>query len=181
MAKNTPKPTRPPRQPKSPIIPLRSDQTTHPIGLIQEKLIGRVIVEWSKLEGCLHELIWRFAGLSFEDGRLFTERMDSNRLIALLRVLGPRKLDGSALQTFVNVLAAVDELRDDRNFIAHGTWATLEPGSEPTASSIRTKSEPGEVVAEHFPQSRMRLIVREIIKTREAAVRIMRAVPWPSE
>ena len=161
--------------------PLRRDQIMRPIGNREEWLIGRATSEWNKLENCLNELIWRFTGLSFEDGRLFTERMDPSRSIALLRVLGPRNLDGNQLQALVDLLAIADQLRDDRNFIVHGTWAIIEPEGQPTASSIRTKSEPGHVVAEHFPHARMQAIISEIIKTRVAIVAIMKAVPWPYE
>ena len=85
MPKDTSKPTRKPRPPKPPITPLRSDQTTRPeVGLVQQRLIGRVLIEWTKLEGCLADVLWQFTGLTFEDGRLFTEGMDPARLIVLL-------------------------------------------------------------------------------------------------
>ena len=127
------------------------------------------------------ELLWRFTGLSFEDGRTVTERMDPARTITLLRFLGPRKLDGERLQSLIDLLATADQLRDDRNFIVHGTWAILDPEGVPTASSIRTKSEPGQVVAESFPRERMLAIIKAIQKTREAMSILLRAVPWTSE
>ena len=122
LAKDIPKPRRIPRAKKLDPVPLRPDQTTHYIGQIQEKLIGRVVTQWSLLESVLHRLIWRFTGMSFEDGRLFTERMDANRAIIILQVLGARYLDGEQLQNFIDLLAVADGLRDDRNFIimAHG-------------------------------------------------------------
>ncbi len=166
MAKDTPKSTRPPRAPKLPPTPLRPDQNLRPVGLIQLKLIGRVVVEWARLENCLNDLIMRYTGLEFETGRLFTEKMDPVRSIALLRILGPRNLEGAALQDLINALATADQLRDDRNFIVHGTWATITPEGHPTASSVRAKSPPGEIVAEHFPHVRMKTIIREITKTR---------------
>jgi hypothetical protein len=151
----------------------------HPIGPTEEMYIGKAIAAWNMLENCLKELIWRFTGLSFEDGRLFTERMDPAQAITLLRTLAPRKLDGEQLQKLIDMLAAADQLRDDRNFIAHGTWAILQPEGQPTASSIRAKSDPGQVIAEHFPHVRMRGIITAIDDTRIELVKILRAVPWP--
>jgi hypothetical protein len=181
LAKDTPKPAVPPRPPKSPVIPLRDDQSMRPIGVPEEILIGRAVWEWTRLENCMMELLWRFTGLSFEDGRTVTERMDPARTITLLRFLGPRKLDGERLQTLIDLLATADQLRDDRNFVVHGTWAILDPEGVPTASSIRTKSEPGQVVAESFPHERMLAIIKAIQKTREGMSALLRTVPWTSE
>jgi hypothetical protein len=107
--------------------------------------------------------------------------MDPSRSIALLRVIGPRYLEGDDLRTLIDLLTSADQLRDDRNFIVHGTWMTIQPEGQISSSSIRTKSEPGEVVAEHFPHSRMRAIIAETIRTREAIVKIILSVPWTSD
>ena len=132
------------------------------------------------LENCMNELIMRFTGMSFEDGRLFTERLDPNRSIQLLRILGTRYLKDDRLRKLIDLLTTVDQLRDDRNFIAHGTWAILEPEGVPTVSSLRTKSEADQVVAESFPHTRMMAIISKIIRTREAMVILLRSVPWPA-
>jgi hypothetical protein len=166
-----------PRAHKLPPVPLRQDQTIHQIGPIQEKLIGRVIAEWNRLENILHELIWRFTGMSFEDGRLFTERLDPDRAIKILNVLGSRYLDGDQLQKLIDLLAIADDLRGDRNFVAHGVWSVLQPEGHNLAASIRQKSEPGEIMSEHFPHTRMRAIARKIEQTRRALIEIARSLP----
>jgi hypothetical protein len=181
MAKDTPKRTTKPRAPKPPVIPMRSDQTAdHEIGLIQQRLIGRVVVEWSKLENCINDLIWRLTDLTFEDGRLLTERMDVSRSIIILRALAGRKLEGELQQELINALAAADELRDDRNFIIHAAWGTLRPENVAVAASLRAKSEPGIVVSEDFPHRRMRAIATEIVRVKRTLVKIMNALPAPS-
>jgi hypothetical protein len=181
LAKDTPKPTIPPRPKKPPVIPLRDDQTMRPIGHMEEVLIGRSVWEWTRLENCMLELLWRLTGLSLEDGRLLTERMDPSRTIVLLRSLGPRKLKDDLLQTIIDLLATAEQLRDDRNFIVHGTWHIIDPEGVPVAASLRVKSEPGQVVSESFPRSRMLAIIREIQKTREQLSILLRSVPWTSE
>jgi hypothetical protein len=177
VAKDIPKPRRIPRAKKLPPIPKRADQTLNYIGPVQEKLIGRVVAQWSILENVLHHLIWRLTGLSFEDGRLFTERMDSARAILILRILAARYLEGEQLQQFIDLLAAADDLRDDRNFIAHGAWTVLQPEGHNIAASIRQKSEPGEIIGEHFPHARMRAIVAKIRETRTALFEIFDTLP----
>ena len=61
-----------------------------------EKWIGRVVVEWSKLEGSMDDLIWSFLGLTIEFGRLITQRMDANNKINLLRSLGDLCFSGDS-------------------------------------------------------------------------------------
>jgi hypothetical protein len=159
---------------------MRPDQGANPdIGLIQQRLIGRVVVEWSKLENCLNDLIWRLTGLTFEYGRLLTERMDPSRSIAILRILASKKLQGDDLQKTIDALAAADDLRDDRNFIIHGTWATLLPDGVAVAASLRAKGLPGTVTSEDFPHSRMRAIATEIVKTKHILVEILNKLPEP--
>jgi hypothetical protein len=166
-----------PRAKKLPPVPLRDDQSLNYIGLVQERLIGRVVAQWSMLENVLHELIWRLTELSFEDGRLFTERMDPSRAILILRVLAGRYLEGEQLQRLIDLLAVADDLRDDRNFVVHGTWTVLQPDGHNIAASIRQKSEPGKIIGEHFPHARMRAIIAKIRETRTALIEIAETLP----
>jgi len=138
------------------------------------------VIEWSKLEACLADVLWQITGLSFEDGRLLTERMDSSRLILLLRVLAARKMEGEAMQALIDALQTADELRGDRNFIVHGNWGTLDPGGIPVALSLREKSEPGEIVSEGFPHERVRAIARAIVQTKNEIMKIAATLPAPS-
>jgi hypothetical protein len=172
MAKDTPKPRIQQRPAKQPPGKLRVEQTLQPVDSIHQQLIGRVAIEWAMFENCLNDMVLRFIGLPFEDGRLLTQRLDPSKAIALLRVLGPRYLQGEPLQELVDILAMADQLRGDRNFIIHGTWAVIMPENHPTASSVREKSEPDEVVAEHFPRERMIAIIGSIIKTKERLVKL---------
>jgi hypothetical protein len=169
------------RPPKPPVQPLRPGQSGKVgIGLLQEKLIGRVVVERSKLESSLHDLIWRMLGIEIDDGRILTARMDAVRLIGIIRALAPRKLKEPQLQTLLDVLITIDELRDDRNFIAHGTWGALLPENIPVSLSLRAKANPREVTAEDFPHERMHAIAKEIIRTKWVVVGIFNSLPQPS-
>jgi hypothetical protein len=127
MAKDASKPKREPWNLKHK-RPFNSSQAGRPdIGLLQERLIGPTVVEWSKLEACIQDLIWRCIDLSFEDGRVLTERTDISRLIPVARVLAQRYLTDPLLAEVLEALVRADELREDRNFIIHGTWCTVDP------------------------------------------------------
>ena len=63
--------------------------------------------------------------------------------------------DRALLGSFNETMTYVDELKDCRNFIAHGLWGTLEPDNIPVALSLKPKSEVGEVISETFSPERM--------------------------
>ena len=102
-------------------------------------------------------------------------------MIELLRLFAPRKLKGNHLQRVIDLLTLSDQLRDDRNFIVHGTWAIIEPEGVPTVSSLRTKSDPDIIVTEHFPHIRLQAIIWEIIRTREQLVHLLHNAPGHPE
>lgn len=137
-------------------------------GMQHERLVGRVIIEWARLENVLNDIIWRLLNLSFEDGRAITGRADATSKISLLRTLAPRHLaSDDKLEALLFALDAIDALRDDRNFIAHGAWGRIEPEGIPMAASLRSKSKPDEVTGESFDAARMRKIIMTIVKMRE--------------
>ena len=117
------KPPKVPRPVKPPIQPPRPGQIADPtIGLIQEKLIGRTVVEWSKLEACMEDGIWHLLNVPIETGRILTARLDAVVKIRLLRELGERLLPESNWHELSQILDKIDIRREDRNFIGHGTW-----------------------------------------------------------
>jgi hypothetical protein len=157
--------------PKPPYQKMRPDQqAAFGVGLQHERLVGRVVIEWSRLEAVLNDLVWGFLGLSFEDGRALTGRNDASTKIALLRVLAPRHLaSDDKLEALLLALDTIDAARDDRNFIVHGSWGQMQPEGTPLAMSLRAKSSrPDEVTGETFPPDRMRRIIVTIVRMREA-------------
>jgi hypothetical protein len=126
---------------------MRDGQTVRPtLGLIQEKLIGRFVWYWSKLESSMEGLIWEFFDVDIEYGRVITSRMDASIRIQTLRLLGKRQYKNAQLDKLNTLLTEIDDLRLIRNFIVHGAWATLFPELIPVAMSVREKSDdPAEV------------------------------------
>ncbi len=142
---------------KPPVQKLQPDQYLNPdISDEQTGLIGQVIVLWSKLEAAMEDTIWMFLDLNEEDGKIITKRLSADAKIQLLRAMGPHHvLDASILKNFNETLKYADELKEARNFIAHGVWGTLMPDDVPVALSLKPKSEIGEVISETFSQERM--------------------------
>jgi hypothetical protein len=155
--------------PKPPFKELRPDhKPVFGVRMQQERLIGRVAIEWSRLENVLNDVIWRFLNLSFEDGRALTGRDDAATKINLLRVIAPRHLaNEDKLEALLLSLDAIDSIRDDRNFVIHGAWGHIEPDGTPLAVSLRAKSKPEQVTGETFPPARMYLIIEKISRMRE--------------
>jgi hypothetical protein len=170
-----PKPKRPEKMPK---LPMPDGQTVVPgIDEVQEKLVGRLIVEWSRLEGMLDDMIWTLTGLSFEDGRVLTGRMDAKTKIAILQVIAPRYLTDPTLTKVEEALVLADSLRDDRNFIMHGSWGTIMPLNHATALSLRAASAPGEVTSESFSRHRMLEIISRIHQAKQTLLNVLNTHP----
>jgi hypothetical protein len=157
--------------------PYDEKDVTNRTGLVQERLIGRVIVQSSRLDAGLNELIWRFFKMSIDDGRVLTGRMDAQVKIALLRKWAPRHVSGDMLKELQQALILADDIRDDRNFIVHGNWATMIADGVAIALSLRRKSEPGEIKAELFSHDRMRTIIRDISLVKNVLEKVVNSLP----
>jgi hypothetical protein len=68
---------------------IRPQQRPTPrVGIGQERLIGRAVVIWARLEANLHDLIWTIQGKGLVEGREETERHLIGRLLKELRKMG---------------------------------------------------------------------------------------------
>src|SRR5712672_1255861 len=112
----TPRPKKPPIQRHVP-----GDEGINSIGMIQEKLIGRFVVEWAKLEACMGDAITDLFGVEFTYGRLIVSRMDATGLIKMLRDAGALRLPQRDFHKISLICDRIDILRDDRNLIVHGS------------------------------------------------------------
>jgi hypothetical protein len=153
-----------PRPPKPPFLPLEDHHTVNPIISDAHKiLIGSVVERWSKLEAVMDDLIWSMLKLQFETGKVITNRLDASGKIKLIRQIASFTLTEDQQHRLSPIIDRIDFRREDRNFIAHGSWGTLMPEHVPICSSLRpTARNPDEVVAETFTDGRMREIADEI-------------------
>jgi hypothetical protein len=163
-----------PQKPKKPTpLPAKAGQPVHgEITMAQERLIGRTIVSWSKLEAAIDHTMWSFLNLDIGNGRKFTTSMNADRKIGFLRLLAETYLDGEQLSTILDTIDTIDLCRDDRNFIAHGTWFRSGPDKEHLVFSIRVKTNPDDVVAESFPGTRLRELIVKIERSRAVLSRL---------
>ncbi len=144
--------------------------------LAHQKMVGRVVIAWSTLEGAMQSLIWEFLNLGMSDGRIITSRLDASTMIAMLRALGIRHLVPEQLQDFLDLLATIEGYRLDRNFIVHGQWIILQPHSVPAAMSLRPEAEAGGVISETFPTERLYEIVHHIEDSRNRLIALEDAI-----
>lgn len=158
-----PAPNKPPIQPR----PLGSQMVPR-VSMVQERLIGSVVVRWSRIEAMLQDVIWALFGVDLAEGRLITARLDVRPKLEMIEALAPRRITDDVLLT--QLFEAIDLIQSrhgDRNFIVHGSWGTIVrgplAGNEHAAMSLREKTEePGQIVVETFPPGRMREIIRDL-------------------
>jgi hypothetical protein len=164
-----------PRPQKSPVLPALENQIVDPtISMLTERLIGRAIVAWSKLENCMDDFIWALLAVPIEQGRVLTVRMDAVRKIQTLRRLGELVLSTEKFHVLSPILDRVDILREDRNLIGHGSWARSGFDRLTVVASLKPEAlNPDEVVSETFPDRRLRAVIDGIEKTKWELIPLM--------
>ena len=146
--------------PKPPIRPLRIGQTLgRDVGPIQHRLIGQFIVTWSRIENALDDLIWTLLAMRECDGRILTKRFDARTKIVVLRELFVEKLSDDMKDELFGTLASLDQIREERNVVAHGLWHTID--GVPATMSLRQKAEEAFIVSETFPAKKLRSLIAE--------------------
>ena len=138
------------------------------ISLTAEKLIGRFVTEWSRLDAIIGDTIWTILDVTIEDGRILTARIDANMKISWLRSFSEKYLENEDIIEMGKILNSVDNLLEVRNFIVHASWGTFVKTGDPVAMSLKMKAPPERVVVESFPEMRLRELVEEIRATRSA-------------
>jgi hypothetical protein len=158
-----PKPPKTPRPIKAPVTPVRDPNLFDgTVGLLQYRLIGRVAVEWARLENVMDDFIWHMLEIDIEQGRIITTRLDATAKIRTIRELAPVTLSEAEWHKLSPLLDRADILRDERNLIIHGTWGRDDSGI-PISLSLKVKPlNPDEVVSEQFSEKRMRSIAHDI-------------------
>ena len=163
---------------KLPIQKIMPEQIPTPrVGIGQERLIGRAVVIWARLEASLHDLIWKIRGKGLAEGRGETEKHLVGRLLKELRKIGSGSTE-TALEVRMAVLAVagvVTRLSEDRNLIVHGTWGELD--GVPTVGSLQLETiDRNEVTFESFPPDRLRDFIRDVTACRDQVTAIIAQV-----
>jgi len=124
------------------------------------ELIGKLVIDWARLEGTLERLIWHLLKLDREDGKTVTATLDVRTKLRMLRRLIPRHVKPkSTKETAMALLEVVETLSDERNTIVHGIWSSIMPDNIPVATSMRTQTDPFHVVSTAFPDEVMKKII----------------------
>ena len=89
--------------------------------------IGAIIAKWATLEFLMMTIIWRAMGLDNEEGRVLTVGMGTNVLLGILRNLPKRWIaDDLTKKEVADLVKAVGESVEARNYLAHGVWTRFE-------------------------------------------------------
>ncbi len=145
------------RQPLEP-TPV-SGRLSRDVGTSQLRRIGEVVVAWAKLENSLNDLIWTVEGKTLETGRSATEDLHISSLLTALQNAMQRHLVGDKFKperkAILNIITFVNEVKDERNMVIHGTWATFN--GIPIVGYLRANTqEKSKVTFESYPADRMR-------------------------
>lgn len=170
------------KRPQKPLILPPDPNITaidHTLPMSHEKLIGRFVVEWSKLEATMDDLIWKFLNIPFEYGKIVTSHMDATGKIKILRQLietsfGHSSNDYMMFSYFKEALDHIEIIRVDRNLIVHGTWGRNQ-NRTPMSLSLRIRNTPSTIVSETFDDIRMRDLIRKIIDVKWVLIYAMDA------
>jgi hypothetical protein len=155
-------PDLPPKRKKPPLTPKFKDQReTGQVSMQHQRLIGRVVVIWSKIESGLDNTIWELAGVDMEIGRYLTRPFGAEGKIKVARSIAKIVLNDDQYKNFDAILTSITDCQEDRNFIMHAAWGTQHTGPfnrAPVGLSTRPKSDPDKVVGETFSAERMHQI-----------------------
>jgi hypothetical protein len=158
--------------------------------MMQERLIGRVVVVWAKLEGMLNDLIWVIQGKEMADGRNETERMQITPLIGTLRKLVKDVLDPEGMiaesSRIMALLDEIDNIKNRRNLIVHGSWGEIHGIA--AVGSLRTKADdPNNVIYEDWIPTDMIAFAARTARCRDEALSLVERIetlrgkqPWQS-
>jgi hypothetical protein len=144
-----------------------------------EKLLGRFVVEWSKLEAVMDDLIWKFLNIPIEYGRIVTSHLDANGKIKLLRQLietsfGHSSHDYIMFSYSAEILHHIDIIIVDRNLVVRGTFGRNNNNIS-MAMSLRIRDTPSTIVSETFDGIRMKDLIRKILDAKWAMIYAMDA------
>jgi hypothetical protein len=131
---------RPKKLPITPGIPSVPVQDTIPLS--HERLIGRFVVAWAKLEGSLDDLIWHFLDVPLEYGRIITSRMEAATKLQTIKFLASTSFGRFSPDLLMKdycdeIMEQINILREDRNMVIHGTWGRIAPRFVPMTLSLR--------------------------------------------
>jgi hypothetical protein len=166
-------------EPKSLLQPTFYPFATPRVSMMQERLIGRVVVVWAKLEGILNDLIWAIQGKEMADGRSETERMQITPLIGTIRnlvkdVLVPKGMLDESIQTTA-LLDEIDNIKNQRNLIVHGMWGEIHGIAAVGSLRIKT-ADPNNVIYEDWPSTRMVAFADQTARCRDDALKLVERI-----
>jgi hypothetical protein len=145
-------------------------------------LLGRVVVQWSKLEYLLRVTLGNLSGLQPAAALMFTEGLGgTSRLVDRARAFAEMHLRGSEREAFLSWLADVTEIAKERNKLMHRLHGLmLDPATGhmmPTQLDLAAKRPPVRMEARVLrPED-----LRDLLDRMAATLRATKSFPeWVS-
>ncbi len=92
-------------------------------------IIGNLVMAFSCAETAMHHLTWRILGITLQDGRSLTGRLDAKPKLRLLEELCGRHLKSvGQVEKLLASTKALGMAAEYRNMAAHGDWRTNRAG-----------------------------------------------------
>jgi hypothetical protein len=105
-----------------------------PIGLIAR--LGLIITRCAWIDEILGHILTKFLGANRGPMYVITQNVSASTITDWLRTLAPLHLETEDLRTeFATLLVNADEVRAERNALAHGLW---REGPEPMTALVQT-------------------------------------------
>lgn len=123
--------------------------------------IGRVVIETARLEAVVREAIWRALGLDSGQGRIVTGCMARPEQLHALRALGGRFFQWHELDEFIRLVAMIEAVLQERDFILRAQWGFLMKDVIAVAATWLDNDAGEHTVSRSFPFSRIATLARE--------------------
>jgi hypothetical protein len=123
--------------------------------------IGRVVIETARLEATVRRAIWAALGLEGGQGRIVTACMERPEQLHALRALGGRFFQWRELDDFLGLVALIDALLKERDFILRAQWGFMMRDVFAVAGSWLDNDEGDGTQSPNFPFKRVDGIVQE--------------------
>jgi hypothetical protein len=125
--------------------------------------IGRVVIETARLEAVVREAIWRALCLDSGQGRLVTACMARPEQLHALRALGGRFFEWHELDEYIRLVATIEAVLLERDFILRAQWGFLMKDVIAVAATWLDNDGGEHTLTRSFPFPRLDTLSREAL------------------
>jgi hypothetical protein len=139
-------------------------QTPLPIALEAVHALGRLVVEWARLEGSVQRILWHLADLPSSHGQCITMYSDNDKRLFAVRALVKERFPSDPKSTQLNDLCLyiADVLAPIRNQIVHNHTSSGEDEDEVFTLSVSARGSLKDTSI-RYPVSYLEQVTRQVL------------------